>query len=89
MSWSVYAVGRPKAVAKQTKRDIERLALAEPEKSVSLKISDIIAAALAEFPDASVVSIKASGSQSVVAGENNGKFNTVSLEITPLWNFVE
>lgn len=88
MSWSFYAMGKPKAVIAKADAEFERIVgyCAEPERSIASKAHEAIKAVLDAMPDSSAVDIRASGSQSVVEG---GTLNNLSLDIKPIYGFVE
>ncbi|WP_315792279.1 MULTISPECIES: hypothetical protein [unclassified Bradyrhizobium] len=90
MSWSFYAVGKASAVRKKAADEIanSNITFAEPERSLRVKLFDAIDSALAAMPEASAVSIRASGSQ-YTSSNPDGTFNTVKLEIEPMYGFVE
>jgi hypothetical protein len=87
-------MGKPAAVAAKVRADLTNIKCAEPEESIKAKVVEIVEAALRSFPDAAAVSIQASGSQSPAYGADgkavDGKLtNSVKLEITPIYGFVE
>lgn len=89
MSWSFTCTGKTAAaaVAVKAKEELARYRCAEPEETIKAKVSDVIETCLAAFPEQSAVTIKAYGSQSVVA---DGKaINNLSITIEPLYGFVE
>ncbi len=91
MGWFVSAIGKPKAVAKSIAKQIASVKCAEPEETIKAKVGDIVATALAAFPEGYAVQITASGLQGY-ADYNKpelGQHNQLSVEIKPLWNFAE
>jgi hypothetical protein len=93
MSWSFNAIGKPSAVAAKARTEMEFIKCAEPEQSLKSMALAAIEAALSAMPDASVVKVYASGSQSPAYVNNkvvDGKFsNSFKLDIEPIWGFVE
>lgn len=64
MSWSVGAVGKPKAVAESVEKQFAASTCQEPEETVRQAARAAIAAALAAQREDSAVQVIASGSQS-------------------------
>lgn len=81
MSWSVHAKGKPADVAKNVADNIAQQNCVEPEQTIKAKAGDIIAFALAAFPDAAAVKVEASGHQG--SGEGGKYANTLRIDITP------
>jgi hypothetical protein len=94
MSWSVSAVGKPKAVAASIAAQFATShKCAEPEESIRQSTASTLAAAIeAQDPD-SAVSVSAGGSQSEKYGpdgKRTGVFtNSLSVSVQPLYGFVE
>lgn len=94
MSWSVSAVGKPRAVAAKLAEDFNRIKCSEPEESIKNSAASAIAAALSAMPDEYAVRVEANGSQSPFYGKDQrvvpGKFlNNLSVRLDPLYGFVE
>lgn len=91
MSWSTSAVGRPAAVAVAIAKQISSIKCQEPEETIKAKVGEIVAAALAVFPEGSAVMVTASGSQSYKDYNKPelGASNSLNFEIKPLYGFVE
>lgn len=92
MSWSIQAVGKPKAVAIKIAEAMTVNKCAEPEETLRQGVGVLIAASLAAMPDTDAVRINAFGSQSncYVDGKSSGKFtNSLKVEIEPIYGFVE
>lgn len=91
MSWSISAVGKPAATAASIATQIEGQSCSEPEQSIKAKVGEIIAIALAAFPDTNAVEVTASGSQSCIdyTDPAKGATNSLTVNIKPLWNFKE
>ena len=87
MSWSISATGKPAAVLRKARQEFSRYKCAEPEETIKGKAQDILEEALREFPESSAVQVSASGSQTSISG---GAFiNSLSIEIKPIFGFVE
>lgn len=91
MSWSIYKTGKPKAVAAAIAAELEVNVCPEPEQTARHNIGLAIAACLAAMPEGSAVTVSASGSQnSPDYGDlSKGATNTIKLEITPIYGFIE
>jgi hypothetical protein len=87
MSWCVEAHGKPVPLAAKIKGDIDAVRCMEPEETIKSKARDIISTALAAYPDAMAVHVKASGSQNPLS--DGIAVNTLLIEIQPLYNFIE
>lgn len=87
MSWSVTAIGSPAGVAAKFGGDLRRNAetFNEPERSLCMKIADLVDLTLAEFPPGVAVDVSGNGYQSTTDG---GAVNTVHLKITPIYGFI-
>lgn len=88
MSWSVTAVGKPRAVAAKLAEQFERNPCAEPEETIRQSVAGIIATSLAAMPEASAVQVEAHGSQSY-DGATESHTNTLGVNIKPLYGYVE
>lgn len=87
MSWSFSAIGKPLAILAKAEKDLNSIRCAEPEESIKDKVLEIIKAAMADCPGTQVIQIKAGGSQHPLP---NGKYtNSLSIEIAPIYGFVE
>lgn len=93
MSWSFHAIGKPGAVLGKARNDLVQCKCAEPEETIKGKVLNILEAALLAFPDSSAVHVTASGSQSTAYNGPavvEGRFtNSLSIEIKPIYGFVE
>lgn len=93
MSWSVSAVGRPKAVAAKIAKDIVAITCPEPEQTIKQSVATAIAAALEHYPEGYAVSVSASGSQSPGYDSEKhtpqGLLNSLTVSISPLYGFVD
>jgi hypothetical protein len=89
MSWSFYAIGKPAAVVASAEKALSAYECSEPEESIKNKVLNIIQVSLAAMPDASAVSIEASGSQSAHHDHADKFTNTLSFIIKPIYGFVE
>jgi hypothetical protein len=91
MSWSVGRTGRAGAVAKALAEDFARIKCVDPEETVKNGIATAVAAALAAFPAGEVVQVSASGSQhdAIYNAPESGKINSLSVMITPIYNFLD
>lgn len=87
MSWSVSAVGRPKAVAEKIAADLKRITCVEPEEQIKNKLGEAIALALAAFPAESAVSVEMNGSQ--YSPGPGVASNTFSVSLKPIYGFLE
>lgn len=89
MSWSVNAIGKPKAVAEKTEKDfVQSHVCDEPEETVRQAARAAIAAALAGNTNPAVaVQVTASGHM----GKNDigEAYNDLSIHIAPIYGFVE
>ncbi len=90
MSWSVFAVGKPAAVAAKIKQDLSRIVCREPEETLKTNACQMVELALSAFPPNSAVKVEASGSQSVPdAATPAVALNNLTLKIGPIWGFIE
>jgi len=97
MSWSFNAIGKPAAVAKKARADLEKILCAEPEQSVKAGVISMIEAACGGMPEDSAIRIEASGSQSPAYRISGGSYheikgsvmNSLTLKIEPIHGFVE
>ena len=87
MSWSFYATGKPAAVLNKAKADLAAIKCAEPEEAIKGKVAEIIETGLAAYPSTGAVTIVVHGSQSTTF--DGAALNSLKLEITPIYNFVE
>ena len=86
MSWSVSAIGKPAAVAAKVQKDISAYKCVDPEEGVKQAAGAAIAAALGAQNPSSAVKVEASGHQS---GTGETAVNTLKIEVTPVYGFVE
>ncbi len=87
MSWSVSAIGKPAAVAAKLEKDFQQYKCAEPEETIKAKVSEVVAFALAAYPESSAVKVMASGSQGTVT---DGKAtNSLAVYIENIYGFSE
>lgn len=90
MSWSFHAIGKPRAVLERARKELPCFRCPEPEETVKGKFLDQLEAALSMFPEASAVQVTASGSQHAPDYSNQTEVvNSLSLEIKPIYGFVE
>lgn len=90
MSWSFYAIGKPRAVLESARKQLSAIKCAEPEETIKGKFLSMLEASMLVMPDASAVRIEANGSQSARAAGEDGRFtNSFSAKIEPLYGFVE
>jgi 2-hydroxychromene-2-carboxylate isomerase len=92
MSWTVNAIGKSPAVrAAVAKQFADGSKCAEPEESIRLATAALIDQSLAAQTESSAVKVAASGSMS--KSQSVGKPETISnsliVEVTPQWGFVE
>ena len=87
MSWSVSAVGKPKAVAADIESQFQSMsACTQPEETAKHHVRTAIAILLAYQSDQSPVKVSANGSQ----GQEGTKFtNTVNFQFESLHRFLE
>lgn len=89
MSWSVNAMGNPKAVAEKLAKDFANIKCSEPEESIKSSVSIAVAAALAAFPPNMAVQVEANGSQwAPDSSKPDEKQNSLSVKINPLGAFL-
>jgi hypothetical protein len=87
MSWSVSATGKAAAVAAKVAADLSKIKCAEPEETIKNAVGSAIAAGLAVFPPDVPVKVSASGSQS---DRGSGQLtNQLSVDMQPIWGFIE
>lgn len=89
MSWSVNAVGKPKAVAAKLAEAFSKNPCSEPEETIRQSVAGAIAAALQVYPDDAAVNVEANGSQSVNGSNPEKATNSLTVKIQPLFGFVE
>lgn len=93
MSWSVSAVGKPRAVAALLATRLAAVKCSEPEETIKSKVGDIISISLAAFPAGRAVTVEASGSQTIVqaagASGTTEAVNSVNLKISEVFGFIE
>jgi hypothetical protein len=93
MSWSVSALGKPKAVAVKLAADlanIDRMNMENPEQLAKNNAAATIAATLAVYPDNQIVRVEASGSQYAPNGVPDPlRISTHSLKIENLGAILE
>ncbi len=94
MSWSVSGTGRASALAIRIEKDFENYTkCSEPEESIKQKARELIVLTLqGQVPPDQVVTVTASGSQSISGDSNSGLTavrNQLKIEIYPIYNFVE
>jgi hypothetical protein len=91
MSWSVNAVGKPKAVKAKLAEDFKKIVCSEPEGTIKDHIAAAILLALDFYPESGAVRVEASGSQSKghLGMTNTEALNQLSVKIEPLWGFLE
>lgn len=91
MSWSVAAIGRPKAVAESVAKQLAAIKCVEPEETMKNKVAEIVSAALHAMPEGTAVSFTGNGSQTFKNYDKpeEGATNYLQLEIKPLYGFVE
>ncbi len=87
MSWSVGAVGKPKAVAAKLAAEFAISRCAEPEESIRQLAGSAIATALGSFCETCAVKVEAGGSQNTV--DSKPVSNSLNVKIEPIWGFVE
>ncbi len=87
MSWSFSGVGKPAALADRARASLSNIKCREPEETIKGKVAEIVEECLAAFPAGSAVQIEASGSQSTA--DDGTALNSLSLNIKPLYGFVE
>lgn len=92
MSWSVNAVGRAHAVAAKLAKDFSAIKCLEPEETIKNAVGQIIATALAAFPENYAVTVNANGSQGPGYDANTsaptGQVNSLQFTISPMYGFV-
>jgi hypothetical protein len=86
MSWSVTAVGKPRAVAAKIAAQFEAIKCYEPEETIKKSVAAALAAALEAYPETTAVNVQASGSQS---GKELPVTNSLSVKLETLYGFVE
>ena len=86
MSWSVSAIGKPRAVAAVIDKQISSGKCAEPEESIKKFVGALIGTALSSMDEHAAVRVVASGSQSQDKGHTS---HNLQLTIEPQWGFVE
>ena len=87
MSWSVSAVGKPKAVAADIESQFQSLsACNQPEESAKQYVRQAIAILLTHQSDQSPVKVSASGSQ---GQEGTKSTNTVNFQFESIYRFLE
>lgn len=92
MSWSFHATGKPAAVLGKARQDLSQYKCAEPEETIKGKVLNILEVALLAFPESSAVQVAASGSQqqpSVNPTNPTAFINSLSIDIKPIYGFVE
>jgi hypothetical protein len=89
MSWSLNVVGKVAAVRKNAQQALANITCIEPEETIKNAVGRIIDDALCAFPSNVAVQITAGGSQYKPDQHKEGIINSVSLEIKPLYGFVE
>jgi hypothetical protein len=91
MSWSVSAVGKPGPVAKKLAADFAGCSyLKGAEVSIKDKAAELVAAALSAFTSPSAVKVSASGSKASTGLDGAiVEQHTLSIDIQPIWGFVE
>lgn len=91
MSWSVSAVGKPKAVAAAIAAQAANNKCKEPEEGIKSTVVEIVATACNAMPEGSAVEVTASGSMQCVDYNDPSKGNTnqLTVSIKPLFGFVE
>ena len=91
MSWSVGAIGKPRAVATKIAADLNNNKCMEPEETIKGIVGNAIAEALKAMPESSAVQVEASGSQSQADYKDSSKgfTNQLSVKIQPLYGFAE
>ncbi len=93
MSWSVFLVGKAKAVGAKARKDFSQIKCPEPEQSIVSALGVAVDTALASFPDDQAVKLQCSGSQGDIYGIDGykleGKFTqTVNVSIETIWGFL-
>ena len=92
MSWSASGIGKPLALAAKIEANLTTYRCVEPEETVKKAALGVIKAALEAQDHASVVKVTASGHQSGTYspdGTAKGISNTLSINIEPVYGFVE
>lgn len=89
MSWSVNAIGKAPSVARELAKQFARINCMEPEQTIKNTIAGVIDAALSAFDPDMAVKVAASGSQSSSGGAEGTHTNQLSVQIEPLWGFIE
>lgn len=89
MSWSLNAVGRPAAVLAKLKQDVATNKCREPEETIRAQAMAAIETALGAYPDSYAVEVRAAGSQYSPDASKQEFVNSLSVEIKPLFGFVE
>jgi hypothetical protein len=96
MSWSVGETGKARAVAKKLAADFAGMgACSEPEETIKKAVASALAMALAAFPPNEAVKVTAGGSQFEPYGADGKpvgtghKVNSLTVEISPIYNFRE
>lgn len=95
MSWSLSAIGKPKAVLESIAGTIHNHSvMAEPEETLYQQVGALILATVASLPENTPVKVEASGYQhsTYVAAANAysaNPTNTVKLTIEPIFGFLE
>lgn len=89
MSWSVNAMGNPKAVAEKLAKDFASIKCTEPEEAIKNGVAAVVAVALAAFPPGIAVEVLANGSQwAPDSSKPDEKQNALSFTIKPLGAFL-
>jgi len=90
MSWSVFAIGKPAAVAAKLARDFAAIHCAEPEETIKTNVALAILTGLYAFPPNLVVRVEANGSQYAPdVAKPEERQNQLSVRLEPIHGFVE
>lgn len=89
MSWTVASTGKPAAVAAFVAQQFAAITCAEPEQTIKNSIAQAVDVALKAFPADVPVRVQAHGSQSTNSDRPGVATNQLSVEINPIWGFVE
>jgi hypothetical protein len=89
MSWSVGGtIGKAPAVRAAIAKQFEQGSkCSEPEETIRQAAAKVIDAALAGQDPSKVVEVNASGSMSMNSGKVDG--NSLTIQVTPKWGFLE